>query len=90
MADDAAAQIANDRAMAEAMADNFRLRGALDKAIGEGAKNDIQRARSEDLQRAVAMAEGWQNYILIEPGHGRGYDLANPGRPLPPDPNRYN
>ena len=81
MADDAAAQIANDRAMAEGLAEGFRLRvAAIDEAIAEGAENEFLRARSEDLQRAVAMDEGWQNYILIEPGHGRGYDLANLGR----------
>ena len=91
MADSAstASQIINDKAMAEAMADD----------VAEDAEIVFQRGprlwprRAEALQRdplsrpqpsriAEAMAEGRHNWVLIESGHGEGYDLANPGRPF--------
>ena len=44
----------------------------------------VAAARAAPRGTAPAIDPRWE-YYLLAPGYGRGYDLVNPGRKLPPD-----
>ena len=44
----------------------------------------VAAARAAPRGTAPAIGPRWE-YYLLPPGHGRGYDLVNPGRKLSPD-----